>query len=124
MSELDNASLTNQPKLSIIIPIQNEKNNLEALFRGIRSVLTPLKCSYEVLFIDDGSDDGSDKVLEKLHYLYPRDICVITLRHRSGKADALGAAISMARGKWILTMDGDGQDNPSEIPKFLRKMDV
>lgn len=122
VNDMDGNNSFINPELSIVIPVQNEKNNIEPLFREIRDVLTRLAYPYEIIFVDDGSDDGSDKILEKLHLLYPWEIAVATLRRRYGKSMALSAAISVVRGEWILTMDGDGQDAPSEIPKLLEKM--
>ena len=104
--------------LSIIIPVRNEELNLLPLHREITDALRKLSRSYEIVFVDDGSTDGSIAVLEELAITDPR-VEVIHLRRNFGKAIALSVGFREARGGIVITMDGDLQDNPVEIPRFI-----
>jgi len=119
---IEDLPVTSFPKISLIIPVFNEAESLESLFKEIQATLLSLPNSYEVIFSDDGSQDGTEKVLESLCRRFPKEVRAVTLRKRGGKAGAIAAGLSIAEGEWILTMDGDGQDVPSEIPKFLKKL--
>ncbi|OVE78091.1 hypothetical protein BVX98_01370 [bacterium F11] len=118
---MDNSHQNKSVQLSVIIPVHNEKACVKPLFYEIKNVLDPLSLSYEVIFSNDGSHDGTGAILEELYHQFSHSIRVVTLRSRSGKAIAISSGLSIARGRIILTMDGDGQDVPSEIPRFLSK---
>lgn len=109
-------------KISVVIPVMNEEKNVSILSKEIRDVFEELRVDYEVIFVDDGSTDGTFSELKKLHRL-DRRIKVIRLRKRFGKSAALSAGFDFAKGGVIITMDGDLQDDPSDIPKFLSKLD-
>ncbi|MDQ3167306.1 MAG: glycosyltransferase family 2 protein [Chloroflexota bacterium] len=108
--------------LSVVIPCQNEEGNLRELYRQLVAALTPLGLPFEVIVIDDGSTDGTWAVVEALH---AEDDRVRGIRHRRnfGKAEGLANGFAVARGDVIITMDGDIQDDPVEIPNFLAKID-
>lgn len=108
--------------LSVVIPCQNEEGNLRELYRQLVAALTPLGLPFEVIIIDDGSTDGTWAVVEALH---AGDDRVRGIRHRRnfGKAEGLANGFAVARGDVIITMDGDIQDDPVEIPNFLAKID-
>lgn len=109
-------------ELSVIIPIFNERESIPELYEKTISVLESLKKTYELIFVDDGSKDGSRAVLEALH----RDkaqVKVIELRKHQGKAAALSMGFKEAQGRIIITLDGDLQDDPDEIPRFLKKIE-
>ena len=108
--------------LSVLVPARNEAGNLAELHQGLTGVLTRIGLPYEVLFVDDGSDDGSWAVIAGLH---ASDARVVGLRHRRnfGKAQALAAGFAVARGDVVVTMDGDLQDDPEELPRFLAKLE-
>ena len=110
------------PSLSFVIPICNEEESLEKLFDAIASVVDPKETETDFVFIDDGSTDRSWAVIEELA---ERDTRVQGLRFRRnfGKAPALAAGFEAARGSIIFTMDGDLQDDPEEIPRFLEELD-
>ena len=110
-----------QKELTIIIPLFNEDKNLNALYGELKSSLKSLGKSYEMVFIDDGSNDHSWSVLEKLRAT-DEDVKGIQFRKNSGKAAALSAGFKYARGKIIVTMDADLQDDSREIPKFIDKL--
>jgi glycosyltransferase involved in cell wall biosynthesis len=108
-------------RLTILLPIFNEKDSLEELHQRITAVLQAEPDGYEILFVDDGSTDGSAAVLDGLFDADPRTQ-VIHLRRNFGKAAALAAGFAAARGGIIVTMDADLQDLPEEIPRFLAKI--
>ncbi len=109
-------------KYSIIIPICNEEGSLLPLYNSLQEVMNKLNEQYEILFVDDGSTDSS---LEKLKcvYVHSENLAVVVLKERSGKAEALQAGFDYAKGEMFVTLDGDGQDDPREIPSILNKMD-
>ena len=110
------------PDLSLVIPLLNEEESLRPLMEQIRGVLATQDRTYEVIFIDDGSTDGSIAVLEDLHNTYP-EVKVIQFRRNFGKAAAYTAGFQRARGTYIITMDADLQDDPAEIPNLLSKIE-
>lgn len=112
-------ALSQKPYLSIVIPLLNEEESLSELFTNINEVVRPLKKSYEIIFIDDGSTDKSFEVLSTLHKKYPELVKVIRFRKNYGKSSALSAGFKLAEGKFIITMDADLQDDPQEIPALL-----
>jgi len=108
--------------LSIVIPVMNEEGNLRELHRRLTAVLERINLPYEIIFIDDGSKDGTWPLICELR---AEDQRVIGLRHRRnfGKAQALANGFAVARGNVVVTMDGDLQDDPDELPRFLAKLD-
>src|ERR1043165_9012530 len=103
--------------LSIVIPIKDEKENLRPLHEQITQALALAPC-YEIVFVDDGSGDGSHQVMESLAARDPR-VKVIRLRRCFGQAAAIQAGIDYATGDVIVTMDGDLQNDPADIPLML-----
>lgn len=104
--------------LSIVIPCHNEEGNLVELHRLLLASLEPLGKPFEVIMIDDGSTDGTWTTIAQLH---EKDSRVLGIRHRRnfGKAEALANGFAVARGDVVVTMDGDIQDDPAELPRFL-----
>ena len=104
--------------LSIVIPVYNEEGNLEELHRRLSAALAEIGLDYEILLIDDGSRDQTWRIIRTLAAADPR---VAGIRHRRnfGKARALAAGFDEARGDAVITMDGDLQDDPDELPRFL-----
>ena len=107
--------------LSIVIPIKDEMDNLAPLHERLAAVLVPLGKSYEIIFVDDGSADGSFLVMEELAR---RDPCVkvVCLRRNFGQSAALQAGIDFSTGNVLVTMDGDLQNDPADIPILLDKL--
>lgn len=105
--------------VSIVIPLLNEEESLMELSLSIRDVFDKLKCMYEVIFVDDGSTDGSFNKIKYIHSKNSRFHC-IKFRKNYGKSAALQAGFDMARGDFIITMDADLQDDPNEIPELLK----
>jgi glycosyltransferase involved in cell wall biosynthesis len=102
--------------ISIIIPVLNEEKNIPILHNRLTQVLTPIKKTYEIIFIDDGSTDNTIIEIKKL---VDKNTKLIEFRRNFGKAYALDLGFKEAKGKIIFTMDGDLQDDPREIPRFL-----
>ncbi|MBP6874877.1 MAG: glycosyltransferase family 2 protein [Candidatus Eisenbacteria bacterium] len=109
------------PAVSIVIPVFNEEASLAPLHERLTAVLARSTPSYEILFIDDGSTDGS---LDRLQALAEADphTGFVSFRRNFGKAAALSAGFRDARGEAVITMDGDLQDDPEEIPAFLEML--
>lgn len=107
--------------LSIVVPVFNEAGSLEPLYEEIVVALGPLG-AFEVVFVDDGSTDGSISVMERLAAGHD-NVRIVRLRRNFGKAAALTHGFAEARGDVIVTMDGDRQDDPAEVPKLLAKLD-
>ncbi|MCU0610285.1 MAG: glycosyltransferase family 2 protein [Candidatus Eisenbacteria bacterium] len=112
--------------LSIVCPVLNEEESIPGLVDEICEVLEPLQPDriegYEIIFVDDGSTDGTRAVLERLHGEKPQ-LGVIRFRTNVGKSAALARGFRAARGDVVVTMDGDLQDDPHEIPLLLDKLD-
>jgi glycosyltransferase involved in cell wall biosynthesis len=108
--------------ISVVVPLLNEEHSLETLYQEIAEALDPLHHEFEVVFVDDGSTDGSLSVLERLHDEHA-NVVVVHLRRNFGKAAALQAGFLEARGDLVVTIDADLQDDPAEIPKLVAKLD-
>jgi glycosyltransferase involved in cell wall biosynthesis len=108
--------------LSVVVPVHNEERSVALLYDELRSALEPLGADWEAVFVDDGSNDGTFAALTRLHAGTP-NVRVVRLRRNFGKAAALGAGFDQARGETVVTIDGDLQDDPFEIPRLLAKLD-
>lgn len=102
------------PLLSIVIPVFNEEDNIKLLIASIEKELSAY--SYELIFIDDSSSDASCEIIKSEANSHTS---LIAFEHQKGQSSALGAGIKRARGHYIATMDGDLQNDPSDIPKML-----
>lgn len=109
-------------EVSIVLPIYNEEDSIEALYTKLRDVMEHLGRRYEVIMIDDGSKDRSVEMIKNVAANDPH-VRLITLRRNFGQTPALAAGFDAAVGKVIIAMDADLQHNPEEIPKFLAKID-
>jgi glycosyltransferase involved in cell wall biosynthesis len=107
--------------LSIVIPVFNEEHNIAPLYSELVNVLTKLGISYEIIFIDDGSEDSSFQVLSSIH-TSDKLVKIIQFRRNFGQTAAFAAGFDAARGDLILTMDADGQNDPNDIPELLTTM--
>lgn len=107
--------------LSVVIPIKDERDNLVPLHNRLRQALDPLHLSYEMVFVDDGSTDGSFAVLERLAADDPQ-VKVVQLRRNFGQSAALQAGIDWSQGDVLVTLDGDLQNDPADIPHLLAKL--
>lgn len=106
--------------LSVVVPIFNEVENIPELHRELDAMLRLLGLEYEVIFVDDGSTDGSGGVLGAVRERDPR-VVVVTLSRNYGQTAALAAGLARSTGEDVVTLDGDRQNPPSEIPRLLAK---
>ncbi|PIQ85335.1 MAG: glycosyltransferase [Candidatus Omnitrophica bacterium CG11_big_fil_rev_8_21_14_0_20_45_26] len=111
----------NISSLSIVIPVYNEAASLAELHAELSETLRDLNVLYEIIFVDDGSTDNSMAQFKKLQMQDPH-VKWVKFRSRFGKSAALAAGFKMTKGSAVLTLDGDLQDNPSEIPRFLERL--
>ena len=109
--------------ISIVIPLFDEEPNLEELKERLDRVLPELSDRYEILFVDDGSRDGSYGLLRELHAKDPVHTRVLRFRRNFGKSAALAAGFEHSRYEIVVTMDADLQDLPEEMPKLLARLD-
>ncbi len=112
----------NNTTLSFIIPAMNEEKTLATLFEGIRKNVRGLCRAWEVIFIDDGSSDGTWAEMERLAEIGGKNVKAYKFPANRGKADALALGYGEASGDVVFTMDADLQDDPDEIPRFLEKL--
>jgi glycosyltransferase involved in cell wall biosynthesis len=110
------------PQISVVIPFYNEEDNIEELHTRLTRILREQGRSYELIFVDDGSTDRTRTVLSKL-FAGDESLNVIRLRKNFGQTAALQAGFDHARGEIIISMDGDLQHDPEDIPVFLAKME-
>jgi glycosyltransferase involved in cell wall biosynthesis len=110
------------PELSIVIPVRNESANVEPLHRELTETLEAAGRSYEVIVIDDGSTDDTYARLARLQATDPR-LRVIRFRRNFGQTAAFSAGFSHARGRYIVTSDGDLQNDPRDIPRMLAEVE-
>ena len=108
--------------VSVVVPLLNEEATLEQLYEELESAFAATGIQWEVVFVDDGSTDGSYRELVRLHAAH-LNVRVVRLRRNFGKAAALSAGIEAAAGDVVVTMDADLQDDPAEIPRLLAKLD-
>ena len=106
----------------MIIPIFNENENISPLYEELKVVLDETGAEYEVIFVDDGSDDGSSEILHRLAQGDER-LHIIQFRKNFGQTAAIVAGVEHAQGEIIVTLDGDGQNDPRDIPRLLRKLE-
>ena len=109
-------------EVSIVIPLYNESENINTLFEAIMPIVSSLGKRAEVIFVDDGSTDGTYEQLKKIQASEP-SVWVIRFRRNFGQAAAFSAGFDLARGSIIVTMDGDLQNDPADIPLLIDKID-
>ncbi len=107
---------------SLVIPCYNEQESLPELYARITRVMAAMKMSHEIIFVDDGSNDDSSRVIEELNRQDDR-VKLIQFIHNYGKSAALAAGFRVATGRFVVTMDSDLQDDPDEIPNLLAKLE-
>jgi dolichol-phosphate mannosyltransferase len=105
-------------ELSVVIPVFNEAENLDALLSELNGVLQGLGLSYEILCIDDASTDNSPLILDRLDAIYP-ELRVVAFRINCGQSAGQATGFQQARGRVIITMDGDLQNDPADIPHLM-----
>jgi len=106
---------------SVVVPVCNEAENVEPLAREIDAALN--NRSYEMIFVDDGSTDETAAILKKLKSSLPA-LRVLSHSFRSGQSAAVASGVRAARAPWVATLDGDGQNDPADIPKLIAARDA
>lgn len=110
------------PEVSVIVPLLNEYRSLEELHRRLVEVLERTRRPFEIIYVDDGSTDGSLQILERIYSQDPR-VKVLSFRRTYGKSAALAVGFEEAEGEIIVTIDADLQDDPEEIPNLIEKLE-
>src|ERR1700722_15841876 len=105
--------------LSIVIPVKNEAGNIAPLVAEIGAALDGKGVAYEIIYVDDGSDDATAAELAQLQAANPQ-LHVVTHAKSCGQSAAIRSGVKAARAAWIATLDGDGQNDPADIPKLWR----
>jgi glycosyltransferase involved in cell wall biosynthesis len=111
------------PDVTVVVPVLNEEATLQPLYDGIAATLADAGIAAELIFIDDGSTDATFPILERLHAADPR-VRVISFKRNFGQHPAMHAGIARARGRIVVTMDGDLQNQPSDIPRLVAAVDA
>ncbi len=110
------------PGLSVVVPIYNERDNVEPLHDALTYALQQLGRSYEIVFVDDGSDDGSRDVMRRLAANDPH-LRLVFFRRNYGQTAAMAAGFRACRGRTVVSMDGDLQNDPADIGRLIEKLD-
>jgi glycosyltransferase involved in cell wall biosynthesis len=108
--------------ISVVVPVHDEEESVGPLVGQLSAALEPLGVAWEVVFVDDGSTDATFDALTRLHAAH-ETVRAVRLRRNVGKAGALDAGFAEAAGEIVVTIDGDLQDDPAEIPRLLAKLD-
>lgn len=114
--------MTSAVDLSIIVPVYNEEENLPRLWPEIREALAPTGLQYEVIFVDDGSKDRSAEIARAFHEQDPR-VRLLRLKANAGETAATDAGFKAVRGRWVVVMDADLQNDPRDIPAMITHLD-
>jgi glycosyltransferase involved in cell wall biosynthesis len=114
--------MTHMAKYSIVVPFQNEEENVTVLYARLKQVMEQVGDPFELVLVDDGSTDRTYRLLEEIAAVDSR-VLLIKLRRNFGQTSALSAGFDHATGEYILAMDGDLQHDPNDIPAFLEKLD-
>jgi len=107
--------------LSVVVPLYNEEENVQLLYDELKEVLSSIEDTHEIIFIDDGSQDTSLEILQTIQK-QDDSVIVVSFRRNFGQTAAMSAGFDYARGDVIVTMDGDLQNDPHDIPKLLEKI--
>ena len=110
-------------KLSVIVPVYNEQENIKPLYQAILKAVKPLKIQWELILVDDGSSDKGLEIIQELVKKDPAHTSAIVLRRNFGQTAAIAAGIDHARGEVIILLDADLQNDPVDIPLMLQKID-
>jgi undecaprenyl-phosphate 4-deoxy-4-formamido-L-arabinose transferase len=114
---------TSVPEISVVIPVFNEEDNLRELGERLIRTLTAMGRPFEIIFVDDGSTDGSWQLLTELNGQYPQNIRALQFHRNFGQHQAIFAGFQAARGQVMVTLDADLQNPPEEIPRLVAKLD-
>lgn len=105
--------------ISVVVPLYNEEENIEILHARLKEVLESTGLAYEILYVDDGSQDMTIDLLEKIQKKDSDTVIILSLRRNFGQTAAFAAGFDLSRGEIVITMDGDLQNDPADIPKLI-----
>jgi glycosyltransferase involved in cell wall biosynthesis len=108
--------------LSLVVPLYNEEENVIPLVESVRAALQDVPWPWQLILVDDGSRDGTRKHLQDVAERFPDQVCAVLLRRNFGQTAAMQAGIDTATGSIIVTLDGDLQNNPQDIPRMVRRL--
>jgi glycosyltransferase involved in cell wall biosynthesis len=111
------------PDVTVVVPVLNEEATLQPLYDGVAATLAAAGIDAELIFVDDGSTDATFSILERLHAADPR-VRVVSFKRNFGQHPAMHAGIARARGRIVVTMDGDLQNQPADIPRLVAAVDA
>lgn len=114
---------TDETALSIIVPLYNEEESLDGLAQAVFQVGEELDVSWELLLVDDGSSDGTWEIVDRMSRAHPERVRGVRFRRNYGQTSAMVAGFEYARGDILVTMDGDLQNDPADIPRLLTELD-
>ena len=123
MSSRSSLSCRPPPEISVVIPVFNEEDNLRELGERLIRTLTAMGRPFEIIFVDDGSTDGSWEILSDLNGHYPQHVRALQFHRNFGQHQAIFAGFQAARGQVMVTLDADLQNPPEEIPRLVAKID-
>ena len=121
MTSAEAAGSTHGLDVSVVIPVCNEQENVEPLAHEIHEALSG-RYAFETIFVDDGSTDGTAEAVDRARAAGKPEIRLIRHSVRSGQSAAVATGVRAARAAWIATLDGDGQNDPADIPRLLEAM--
>ena len=107
-----------QIRYSVVVPLKNEEDNIKELIDELKPIMSKMNEPWEIICIDDGSSDNTLKILKELALIHP-ELRIIIFNKNYGQSSAFDAGFKNARGELIITMDGDRQNDPADIPKLL-----
>ena len=117
------AAMRPQPELSVVVPVLDERDNLEPLHAQIREHVGGMGRPWEVIFADDMSTDGSRELLHRLRELDPEHVRLVFLRRNFGQTAAMAAGFEASRGRVVVTMDADLQNDPADVPRLVAELE-
>jgi len=117
----DRAETVPAPRVSVVVPVKNEADNVVPLIEEIHAALEGVT-PFEVIYVDDGSDDATPQVLRDAKGRFPR-LRVVRHAQSCGQSQAIHTGVTVARGELIATLDGDGQNDPADLPAMLERFD-
>jgi undecaprenyl-phosphate 4-deoxy-4-formamido-L-arabinose transferase len=123
VASVDDREDTSRPDISVVVTLFNEVETLDELYRRVIAVLDPLDRPFELVFVDDGSSDGTFAALERIHAADPR-VRAVRFKRNFGQHPAMHAGLARARGDVVVTMDGDLQNQPEDIPRLVEAVDA
>lgn len=109
-------------RFSVVIPVYNEEESIAPLYASLKNMMDKLGESYEIIFVNDGSNDRSNEVLNNIVNLKWSSLVIVELSRHYGQSITMQAGFDIARGEFIITMDGDLQEDPKDIPRLVEKL--